>query len=221
MSTPTEMSAKQTAHHALPRGRHGLSRDQVVNSQRTRMLRAMAEAMTESGYVGTPVAEIIKRAGVSRETFYQQFSSKQDCFLAALNETISQLADSMTPGLHTPGTTVDKMRNLIGRYLDAVAGDPVMARMFLIESFAAGPEVAERRAVLQRRFIDALAEFVGADTDEGRFACETFIAAIIAMVTSRVATGDIESIPGLLEPLTGLVARVLAQLPAAEDLSQA
>ena len=214
--TPTEVGGKQIAHHALPRGRHGLSRDQVVSSQRTRMLRAMAEAMAELGYVGTPVAEIIKRAGVSRETFYQQFSSKQDCFLAALNETISNLADSMAPGLETPGTTVDKMRNLIGRYLDAVTGDPVMARMFLVESYAAGPEVAARRAVLQRRFIDALAEFVGAETPDGQFACEAFIAGIIAMVTSRVATGDIESIPGLLDPLTTLVARVLDQLPSTE-----
>jgi AcrR family transcriptional regulator len=212
MSVPTELGKAAAVHRTLPRGRHGLSRDEVVGSQRARMLRAMAEAMTEQGYVGTPVAEIIKRAGVSRETFYQQFNSKQDCFLAGLNQTVSDLADAIAPGLETPGSTVDKMHDLIGRYLDSVAGDPVMARMFLVESFAAGPEVAARRAVLQRRFIDALADFVGAESDEGRFACEAFIAGIIAMVTSRVATGDIESIPGLLDPLTALVARVLDQL---------
>jgi len=203
---------------ALPRGRHGLSRDTVVSSQRSRMLRAMAEAMAEHGYVGTPVAEIIKRAGVSRETFYQQFTSKQDCFLAALNDAISNLADAMAPGLEAPGTTVEKIRDLIGRYLNSVAGDPIAARMFLVESFAAGPEVSARRAVLQRRFIDALAEFIGATTPEGRFACEAFIAGTIAMVTIRVATGDIESIPTLLDPLTGLMASVLEQLPQAETI---
>lgn len=197
---------------SLPRGRHGLSRDTVVSSQRSRMLRAMAEAMYEHGYVGTPVAEIIKRAGVSRETFYQQFTSKQDCFIAALNEAIANLADAMAPGLEAPGTVVEKIHDLIGRYLNSVASDPVIARMFLVESFAAGPEVSARRAVLQRRFIDALAEFIGADTPEGRFACEAFIAGTIAMVTIRVATGDTESIPTLLDPLTGLLARVLEQL---------
>jgi len=203
------------APQALPRGRHGLSRDTVVSSQRSRMLRAMAEAMYEHGYVGTPVAEIIKRAGVSRETFYQQFTSKQDCFLAALNEAISNLADAMAPGLEAPGTTVEKIHDLIGRYLTSVAGDPIAARMFLVESFAAGPEVSARRAVLQRRFIDALAEFIGATTPEGRFACEAFIAGTIAMVTIRVATGDVESIPALLEPLTVLMGSVLEQLPQA------
>ena len=210
VSTPPTTSKAAPKH--LPRGRHGLSRDTVVSSQRSRMLRAMAEAMYELGYVGTPVAEIIKRAGVSRETFYQQFSSKQDCFLAALNDAISNLADAMAPGLAAPGTTVEKIHDLIGRYLDSVAGDPVLARMFLVESFAAGPEVSARRAVLQRRFIDALADFIGATTPEGRFACEAFIAGTVAMVTIRVATGDIESIPTLLEPLTGLMASVLEQL---------
>lgn len=211
-TTATAAAVQPHAVHTLPRGRHGLSRDTVVHSQRSRMLRAMAEAMAEHGYVGTPVAEIIKRAGVSRETFYQQFSSKQDCFLAALNDAISDLADTMAPGLAVPGTTAQKIHDLIGRYLDAVVGDPIAARIFLVESFAAGPEVSERRAILQRRFIDALAEFIGADTPEGRFACEAFIAATIAMVTTRVATGDVASIPALLDPLTGLLLRVLDQL---------
>jgi AcrR family transcriptional regulator len=198
----------------LPRGRHGLSRDVVVNSQRSRMLRAMAEGMYEHGYVGTPVAEIIKRAGVSRETFYQQFTSKQDCFLAALNQTIGELADYMSPGLTAPGTPLERIPLLIGSYLDGVASNPVMARMFLVESFAAGPEVARRRAVLQQRFIDALCDFVGATTPQARFACEAFIAAIVAMVTIRVASGEIDEIKALQAPLSELISQVIENLTA-------
>src|SRR2546422_8181420 len=67
----------------VPRGRHGLSREDVERSQRERMLRAMAEAVSELGYANTPVAEVLRRAGVSRETFYEQFANKEDCFLAA------------------------------------------------------------------------------------------------------------------------------------------
>ena len=206
----TEHASEPT--QTLPRGRHGLSRDVVVNSQRTRMLRAMAEGMYEHGYVGTPVAEIIKRAGVSRETFYQQFSSKQDCFLAALNQTIAELADHMSPGLTAPGTRLEQISLLIGSYLDGVASDPVMARMFLVESFAAGPEVARRRAKLQRRFIDALCDFAGATTPQARFACEAFISAIVAMVTIRVAAGETDNIITLHTPLTELVTALVDNL---------
>ena len=69
-----------TAPARLPRGRHGLSREEVVESQRGRLLRAMADAVADKGYAETSVAEVIARAGVSRETFYEQFSSKEDCF---------------------------------------------------------------------------------------------------------------------------------------------
>ena len=50
----------------LPRGRHHLSREEVQASQRQRMLLAIAAAMADKGYAGTSVADVIKRAGVSR-----------------------------------------------------------------------------------------------------------------------------------------------------------
>src|ERR687887_842834 len=67
----------------LPRGPHGLPRDVVVKSQRSRMLGALVEVVAEKGYAATTVADIIGRAGVSRTTFYQQFKDKEDCFLVA------------------------------------------------------------------------------------------------------------------------------------------
>ena len=39
----------------LPRGRHGLTRDEVLTSQRARMLDAICQAVAEKGYAGTAV----------------------------------------------------------------------------------------------------------------------------------------------------------------------
>lgn len=194
----------------LPRGRHGLSRDEVVGTQRRRMVLAMAEAMAERGYVGTPVAEIIKRAGVSRETFYQQFSSKQDCFLAALEDTVVELADELRSALDSPGSPLERFDRLIGSYLDALAAEPAAARLFLIESYAAGPEVLARRVELHQQFIDGLAVLIGVESESGRFACEVLISAIIAMVTVRIGAGDIASLPALRAPLVELVRSALS-----------
>src|SRR5207248_674090 len=80
----------------LPRGPHKLSREAVVRSQRARLIRAMAEAMAERGYANTSVADVLGRARVSRETFYQQFSSKQDCFIAAYEEAVGRILASLT-----------------------------------------------------------------------------------------------------------------------------
>ena len=64
-----------------------------MRSQRDRILLAMADAMAENGYVGTSVAQIIRRAGVSRETFYEQFSSKEDCFTSAYDRAVELLLE--------------------------------------------------------------------------------------------------------------------------------
>jgi len=69
----------------LPKGRHSLTRQEVADAQRLRLAIGKADAMREKGYVGTPVAEILKRAGVSRETFYQLYEDKLACFLDALD----------------------------------------------------------------------------------------------------------------------------------------
>src|SRR3954465_3060324 len=77
------VEAAQT-NDALPRGRHGLTREQVVQSQRGRIFRAMADTMAEKGYAATSVADVLRVAKVSRETFYGQFASKGDCFMSGL-----------------------------------------------------------------------------------------------------------------------------------------
>ncbi|TAM84385.1 MAG: TetR/AcrR family transcriptional regulator, partial [Jatrophihabitans sp.] len=168
----------------LPRGRHKLSREQVAAAQRSRMITATAEAMAERGYVNTPVAEIIKRAGVSRETFYQQFGSKQDCFVAALEEALGGLS-SLMASLPEQGTPIERFERLIGAYLGVLAGAPQSARLFLIEVYAAGPAVSRRRTQLQQPFVDGLAQIFGATSARGRFAVEALVAAIVSLVTAR------------------------------------
>lgn len=90
------------ARERLPRGRHGLSREQVVRSQRERIFWAMAQTMAGKGYAATSVAEVLRGAGVSRETFYEQLTSKQDCFMSALEATV-QLIFARTLGAAAAG----------------------------------------------------------------------------------------------------------------------
>ncbi|MGN6609857.1 MAG: TetR/AcrR family transcriptional regulator [Jatrophihabitans sp.] len=193
----------------LPRGRHDLSRDTVVAAQRERLLRAMAEVMAEQGYVDTSVADILRRAGVSRETFYQQFSSKQDCFVAALEQTIERLAAVLRVGVATPGEPIRRFDRLLRTYLDALANDPATARLFLVESYAAGAEVRQRRLALQAQFVDALQALFGARSASSRFACEALVASIVSLVTARVVADDITGIPALRTPLVGLARTLL------------
>jgi len=67
----------------LPRGRHKLSREEVEEDQRKRILIGTTEAVGEIGYGSLTVAEITKRARVSRGVFYRQFANRDEAFLAA------------------------------------------------------------------------------------------------------------------------------------------
>ena len=91
---------KQGTVEPLPRGRHGLTREQVVQSQRERIFRAMAEVMAQKGYVATSVADVLRAAKVSRETFYEQFESKEDCFMSAHAAAVEVVMASAAAALH-------------------------------------------------------------------------------------------------------------------------
>ncbi|MEW1653633.1 TetR/AcrR family transcriptional regulator [Streptomyces sp. NPDC093707] len=207
----------------LPSGRHHLSRQEVVASQRARMLTATAEAMRDKGYAGTSVAEIIRRAGVSRETFYQQFRSKEDCFVQALDAATNQLADLLEAAWQSPDgspeatgapTPEETFRRLLRLYLQTLTEQSAFARLFLVEVYAAGPEAMARRMDWQRRFADALAEIFqagaeDASADERRFDCEALVAAAAHLVTVRLVADDPQGLCALEDPLVRLAVRLL------------
>jgi AcrR family transcriptional regulator len=195
----------------LPRGRHGLTRDEVVRSQRERMLRAMAQTMADKGYVATTVADVLGAAGVSRETFYEQFSSKEDCFAHAYEEAARILLAAVAEAQGSDGEPLEVLRRTLRVYLDTLAAESAFARLFLVEVYAAGPDALARRAAVQRTFADLVISGFHARSAEDRFACEAFIAATSSMVTARLAADDLDGLRALHRPLMRLAARLLAR----------
>jgi AcrR family transcriptional regulator len=197
----------------LPRGRHRLTREEVLASQRGRMLHAMAQAVFEKGYVRTTVADVLARAGVSRETFYEQFADKEDCFLAAYELSVELLQETVAAAV--PGrkaTPLTRLRRALGAYFDALAQEGPLARVFLVDVYAAGPRALARRREVMDRFVDLIAELLEARTADERFAVEAMVAAVSSLVTVRVAVGEYEQLPELLEPILGIAPRFMPSL---------
>lgn len=198
----------------LPRGRHGLSRAEVATAQRDRLMLAMAEVMADRGYVGTSVADVIACAGVSRETFYQRFDSKLDCFLASFDAAaevlfaplVAQVGDV---AVEDGPDVLHRFDALLGAYLHGLATRPAHARLFLVEVYAAGPDAIARRVALQATISEAVASLLGVDTESGRFACQALVAAISALVTPPLVAGELDALVALREPLVDLVARAV------------
>lgn len=199
-----------TVPSPLPRGRHNLSRGEVRESQRRRIVTGLADAMLEQGYVGTPVAAVLTRSGVSRETFYQLYDSKLACFLDAF-DVASEVLVARIGAAVDPRPTDDPsspFERALVAYLDALASEPGYARLFLVEVHAAGPEAMARRAAVQDLMADAVADLLGAGSEPARFTCRLLVSAIASMVTQPLVTGDLEALRGLAVPILDHVARL-------------
>lgn len=172
----------------------------------------MAEEVAEHGYASTPVAAVLKRAGVSRETFYEHFANKQACFLSAYDAAATVVLGAMAPAQDRPGSGADRLGSALDRYLAVLAAEPALAKTFLVEVYAAGPAALERRVAVQARFTAAVAELLGARTEQQRFDCNALVAAVIGLVTEQICAGRTEALASLREPIMRFAAAPLTAL---------
>ena len=71
----------------------------VASNQRERIVVAVAEVCSTSGYAAMSVEDVVVASGVSRRTFYDNFQGKEDVFLAAYDEVTSRLLTPRQDGL--------------------------------------------------------------------------------------------------------------------------
>ena len=82
------MAAELSGESEMPSRRSRGSDRYVPDLPRGRMLSATFALVGERGYEGMTVRSVCERAGVSNRTFYECFSDREDCFLAAFNHAV-------------------------------------------------------------------------------------------------------------------------------------
>jgi AcrR family transcriptional regulator len=169
--------------------------------------------------VKTTVADILGRAGVSRATFYQLFRDREDVFQAAYRANADMIAEVMSDELERVKASGEldplaRLDRVLGVYLNALRTSPALARVFLVEVYAAGPTAIEQRRASLERFVDIVAETHRGETGvlgtkaSQRFAAQAFVGAVSSLVTNAVGVGDTDSLPALRAPLMRLAAQI-------------
>jgi AcrR family transcriptional regulator len=203
----------------LPRHTHNLSRETVTRSQRSRILRAVAQTVAEKGYAAATVADVIGRAGVSRSTFYELYDGKESAFLdayARIELVHRQLLDTSRTG----ATPVEMVTVAVRSHLESLAAEPAFTWMFFVEAVAAGPRILTRRRQATEHFLDVLTEMV-----EAARAIDPAIAAPVRtrllgfvggareVIATHLLDADAATLPSL-EPAVVDLARRLLLTPA-------
>ena len=173
-------------------------------SSRETLAEAACELFLEQGYDATSVADITRRAGVSRSSFFNYFSAKGDIFWAAFDERIADVEGRLDVAADAVATMLADA--LAGFVPDSLALAVVNAQVMGIDT-----ELAREAAVRRTRLGDAVtARLVrdGADPLRAAISGAAYAAAVLAALWSWAQEGAGRA------PLEPIVQRALAMVPA-------
>jgi AcrR family transcriptional regulator len=192
----------------------------VAAAQRGRLLSAAVATVAETGLRGATVAEIVRRAKVSRASFYAHFTDKDDCIGQATAHGWTQLVDAVTGATRACATDAEAeqvWRAGCRAFLGFLADEPAFARLFYVAgpssgeaAFAGHDKATEQFATINREWHDN-ARVQHPDWPAVPF--EAFIAlagATTELIGVRVRRGRTDELPELEDTLTALHLAVLA-----------
>jgi AcrR family transcriptional regulator len=169
-------------------------------SQRDRLLHGMATTVARRGYAATPVAEVLKAAGVSRRTFYEQFADKQDCFLAAYDAIVALCTQRLVTSYHAGETWEEGIERAYDALLGTLAAEPDFAHLGIVDVLAAGPRALARREAALHRFacfIDFTRERAESVTSPPTLVGQAIVGGIHEIVYSQLVRGRAARLPQL------------------------
>jgi AcrR family transcriptional regulator len=208
LDPPTASGAQQ-----LPKGRHGLSRAFIASNQRERLLEAIANVVAEKGYAGTRVADITDYAGVSRKTFYELFTDKEECFLAAFDAITKLLMDRMAHALTNLSDSNWRLqvRALLGEFLRFLAAEPAFARMCVVEVLGSGSAGLARRDAAIEAFFPIVDHIPRSQPGSEQWLAPltpVFVTGgILEVIYAAIRRGEIATLPALEDDITRLAFR--------------
>jgi AcrR family transcriptional regulator/DNA-binding MarR family transcriptional regulator len=180
----------------------------VSEAQRARLLDAAFTVVAEEGYRRMTVRRVSGRAGVSSKTFYDLFSDREDCFLAAFDRAMEELAAAVRPAYEGEREWTGKIRAGLCVLLAVLDCEPELRQLVFVEALGAGPRVLARRArVLER--VAAAVDGGRAGVKVGRelppLTAEGIVGAAVGVIYARLIQGDVACLEELLNPLMATI----------------
>jgi len=152
----------------------------------------MARLVARDGYQSVTVARIVALAGVSRPTFYEYFTDREDCLLAALAPVRERLRQVLRAAAR--GEAPERCAaNVVAALTDFARCHPGMARLAMSEPLTAGRRaldardemIAELALIIEKAYGEAPAGTLAPDLPS-----RVLLGAVSRMLASRLSCGD-------------------------------
>jgi AcrR family transcriptional regulator len=183
-----------------PPGRQPLSREFIAKHQRARIVAALAEETVSRGYRAITVSDIVRRAGIARNTFYENFGSKEECFLAAQDLAVEEALRRVVEAAGASKSWPRQVDAGIAAFLGYVAEEPALARTCIVEALSAGDDALARYERSLQAFgpLFRVGRKVSPHGEElPETLEETIVGGIFWIVYQRIIAGDTDRIEQL------------------------
>ena len=192
----------------IPAGREKLSREVMEEHQRTRVIEAAIVVFAEKGYPATTVDDLVNAARVGVGSFYALVGGKEECLVAAYETVIKEARAVATAVPASEGAWGAQVAAGLRVLLQWVQGEPVKARIALIEIQSAGPSALR----LYEETLSAVTAFLARGREVGDLSRplpetleRTTVNGIAWLLHRRLSTQDAASIDSLFGELAQLI----------------
>jgi AcrR family transcriptional regulator len=178
----------------------------LIRDPRGRALDAFVRTVAREGYDRATIEEVLELAKVPEPVFYEHFEDRQDCMLAALDEQIRWIENTISERVEGSTGWSERVRLGLQALLEALARDPEGARLMLVECLSAGePALARLRSAVAScvpTLDQGRDEPESADTDDLPPQISEALVGGIASILHRLALErNTDALPGLLPDL--------------------
>jgi AcrR family transcriptional regulator len=169
-----------------------------AQSQRQRILGALTMSCAEKTFQGATIADIVENAAISRATFYKHFENKRECFDAAVESFLTEVAAVAVEDYSEADSPAEALREAIVAVLGLLAAKPAYAKLVLIETAIIDPAIIGG-------YRDAVVETLEAEWKSQKGSKRSEADARIAfgralvLLAERLAAGHAKELP-LLQP---------------------
>lgn len=183
------------------------SQAEVIESQRRRLFLGLSRAVARKGYAAASVADVLAEVRISRRTFYELFTDKEDCFLAAYELAHGALVHHVRKAHQLQPTAMEQLKAGTLADLRFIAAEPELAQAFMVGIRSAGPRAMQRRAEAHLEFANMHKGFHQRFSQEHPQLPELpdvvflgLVGAINKMITTEIEAGRVAQIENL-EPV--------------------
>ena len=141
---------------------------------RKRIISRTADLLNTQGYLGTPVSEIMRAAGLQKGGIYRHFDSRTELAREAFEFAFARMRDRLLAAIQGKQTATDKLLALVDVARNAAhdevyrGGCPIMN--LAVETDDADPELRKLAREAMARLVGLVERIVAEGIEQGEFA---------------------------------------------------